>query len=703
MSERVASQPLLRHLARLGGVETSYEDADGVRRLADPEVIRPVLAALGVAPSEEFDDVRGVLDALLLRHWRRSLPPIIVVWDGAPVRVGLRLPAVLAEAPVEGCLKAADAPGASFAQQQITWSADASPCTARAHVAGHPFVRRFITLSPGLARGYFELEIEVGGMRSCAHVLSAPRRAEASSHERTWGAFAPCYALRSSRDWGAGDIAELGELARWVGSLGGSFVGTLPLLALHPVELGSPYRPLSRLFWNEALIDIESAPEFANCAEARELMASEEFRADLARARATSLVDAAGVRERKRHVLDLLLRALHEREDQRLGAFRSWVRAHQELTRFARFCVSLEPNGARGPRSKSPARRKSRVDPLERVQYAQWLAHQQLEALAQRSPDVSLFLDLPLGVHPDGYDAWSRPHLFVNSLSTGAPPDAFCRGGQDWGVPPLHPSALRRDGYAYFRDCVRHHLSVAKLLRIDHVMGFHHLYVVPRGIDAAHGLYIRYRPEEFYAVLQIEAERAAATIVGEDLGAVPGSVRKALEREGIERLYVFPFELAAERDEHPKAAPANSLASLGTHDTPTFAGYWSDNEPSESGGNLERMRLREAWLRELRRLELLTTGSDATLHEILDASLRWLAEGPARHVLVSLEDLWLEALPQNVPGTGDSERPNWRRKFARTLEELKRDASIRARLEHVAATRPGRGQRTTVVAAGKLR
>jgi 4-alpha-glucanotransferase len=45
-------------------------------------------------------------------------------------------------------------------------------------------------------------------------------------------------------------------------------------------------------------------------------------------------------------------------------------------------------------------------------------------------------------------------------------------------------------------------------------------------------------------------------------------------------------------------------------------------------------------------------------------------------VLVNMEDLWLEARPQNVPGTS-SERPNWRRKARLTLEQIFADKRLR--------------------------
>ena len=61
--------------------------------------------------------------------------------------------------------------------------------------------------------------------------------------------------------------------------------------------------------------------------------------------------------------------------------------------------------------------------------YAQWAAAEQLGRLAAnaRTRADGLYLDFPVGVHPDGFDVWRQPALFAREVSTGAPPDAlFC-------------------------------------------------------------------------------------------------------------------------------------------------------------------------------------------------------------------------------------------------------------------------------------
>ena len=207
--------------------------------------------------------------------------------------------------------------------------------------------------------------------------------------------------------------------------------------------------------------------------------------------------------------------------------------------------------------------------------YVQWLAHQQLQSLSQKAREkgVRLYFDLPLGVHPDGYDVWREPNLFVLGASAGAPPDAFFAKGQDWGLPPLHPERLREQGYRYYIACVRHLLQMAGILRIDHVMGFHRLFFVPRGMKANQGVYVRYRAEEFYALLALEAHHHQAIIVGEDLGTVPPEVRPAMERHGLHRTYVAQFSLTPDARQALLPPSSNMVASLNTHDTPTFAGF----------------------------------------------------------------------------------------------------------------------------------
>jgi 4-alpha-glucanotransferase len=311
-------------------------------------------------------------------------------------------------------------------------------------------------------------------------------------------------------------------------------------------------------------------------------------------------------------------------------------------------------------------------------------------------------------VSPDGYDVWRERSSFALDAAAGSPPDPFFTRGQDWGFHPLHPERIREQGYGYVVACLRHLLKQAGVLRIDHVMSLHRLYWVPRGFDARHGVYVRYRPEELYAILALESDRSGTVIVGEDLGTVPGSVRRAMERHRIYRSHILQMELRPEPRRAIDPAPSRSLASLNTHDLPPFAGFWKGADLAyrteqgwldEAGARRERderRRLRDAMVRYLRSegwLPPTSRGKDGTsVGDVLAACLYHLAAGEAEMVVVNLEDLWLEVRPQNVPGTTD-QYPNWRRPARYPFERFRQMRRVTGTLKRIDGLRK-RGERS---------
>jgi 4-alpha-glucanotransferase len=304
-----------------------------------------------------------------------------------------------------------------------------------------------------------------------------------------------------------------------------------------------------------------------------------------------------------------------------------------------------------------------------------------------------------VGVPHDSFDAWYFRDLFLSGFSVGAPPDTFFRKGQKWGFPPVHPERARADGYRYFIDTLRSHLEYAGMLRLDHIMGLHRLYWIPEGFDADQGAYILNRAKELYAILVLEAHRSGATFIGEDLGTVPRAVRAVMKRRGVGRMYVLQSELRADPSRAAGTVESDCLASLNTHDMPPFAAFWRDEDTRllQSLGHLdeqaagkiaaERGDHRNALMTYLEDEGRLKKG-DLEISAITDASHRLLAASDASMVMVNLEDLWQEERPQNVPGT-THENPNWRRKSAYSLEDIKRSKGVGARLRELDLLRKG--------------
>lgn len=684
----------LRELARLYGVETSYDDAMGRRVEAGPESLLPVLRALG-APLESEDDVAEALEERRQELAGRIIEPVFVAWDGRAPEIVLRFGSD--SGPGSGgritCRFDLDN------GERWAWEKDLSSLPVASPEG------RLWVLPDNLPIGYHHLRVEHEGRSGEALVISAPTRAFVGDGKPLWGVFLPLYALQTRESWGSGDFSDLERLAEWTSGLGGGVVATLPMLAQfldEPFE-PSPYAPASRLFWNELFLDPRRVPELETCAEARRILESAEFRRELEELRKSGTVDYGRQMALKRRVFEELARQFFaDPSPDRRDAYEAFAEARPELENYAAFRAVGERRGE--PWQNWPERlRDGTLAPADWDEddrryhlWVQWITDQQVSAMAEeaRRRGPGLYLDLPLGVHGSSYDVWRYPDLFAEGISAGAPPDSLFTGGQNWGFPPLHPERLRERGYDYLIESLRHHLRYAGLLRIDHVMQLYRLFWIPRDMDASAGVYVRYPVDEMFAVLSVESHRHKAIVVGENLGTVPPEIGDAMDRHDVLGMYVVQYELQP-GNQGMRTPPARSAASLNTHDMPTFRAFWEARDVAElqrlgfyDDGQAREERERRAALRRQILEELPPEErSDAV---VLRRLLEILASSPARMVLVNLEDLWGETEPQNVPGT-HTERPNWRRKARYTFEEFSTKPEVVDALRRVDAVRKERG------------
>jgi 4-alpha-glucanotransferase len=312
---------------------------------------------------------------------------------------------------------------------------------------------------------------------------------------------------------------------------------------------------------------------------------------------------------------------------------------------------------------------------------AQTHVRRQLHDLRQKLEQggVRLGLDLAVGVHPDGYDPWSRQTLFGDGMSVGAPPDEGFPSGQDWGFAPVLPDASRREGHRYLAGSIGLQTGLAGVLRVDHIMAWTRLYWIPHGFGLHEGTYVSYPAEELFAILTLESHRHGCEVVGENLGTVPPEIDQALPRHRIWGMYLAEFQDWTDPDTAP---PSDAdMALIGTHDTPTFAGWLAGNDIGERVHYKLLAAEAETAVREQRsaaaqafagRLETPVTEPRALLERLL----RWLGRSASPLVVPWLEDLWLEDRGVNLPGTPSSVRPNWQRPMRLLLDEIFSDPEI---------------------------
>ncbi len=695
---------LVVELARAHGVQPDYRAQDGSRQQVAEETLLGVLDGLGVSVSTAAAQAAALAER---RAWRedRELEPVVALRGGRSTAPVLSLPAGRDLARAVAVLEHEDgtvveAPLASALQ----------PAAPAASPAGRVAYRLRLSGDLALAPGYHQLRIGGPRLVGDALVIAAPPRCPAPP--RGWGVFAPLHAVRRRGDWGVGSFSDLAAIGQWAAAAGADLVGTLPLFAAlldGPVSEPSPYLPASRVAWNELYIDVERLPEVHQAPEAAAVLASSDLRQVLVGLRRRRRADPEAVLAAKRRVLQPAAAALFAGDSERRRQLQRFVALHPEVELYARFRAASETFGmssagwpaapAAGPVGAAVPEPVDE-DLVRYHLYVQWVADHQL---GQAAAATGLYLDVPVGVHRAGFDPWWQPDAFALGLSGGAPPDDFFPGGQDWGFPPLHPDGIRRQRYRYPIAVFRHAMRHASVVRIDHVMGLHRLFVAPAGAGAGSGrepmaavggAYLRYRADELRAVVVLEAWRAGVAVVGEDLGTVPPEVRRAMRRDGMLRSFVVQFEVGAPEAPLPDP-PADVLASLGTHDLPPFAAFWDgdDIEDQVRRGLLhdDAAAARRARRRQLRRrLSAQLTGGAGSgalgAHQALVGCLRLLLAGPARLVLVDLEDLWGEREPQNRPGTGP-EAGNFRRRMARRLDQICNDAELGALLRTLGATR----------------
>lgn len=686
MAEPLDAAPLdeeLSRLADLHGVATSYSPSPDRTVAASAEAVVAVLAALGVDAATP-----AATAAALARRERelreRLLPPTLVHWTDAGAR-----PAALDALPAGTRLRV------ETEQGETRDAADELP----------PGVHRVRATAPD-------------GRTAEAHLIVAPPRLPTPAG-RSFGLLVQLYSLLSTRSWGMGDLGDLAELAAWAGrTAGAGFVQVNPLHAAVPGAPTdpSPYRPSSRRFPDPVHLRVEDIPEYAYAEDHEHLRAVLER---AARLRASvldkgALIDRDAVWELKRQALQTVREVpLGPGRQAAYAAFRA--EQGRALEDHATWYALAEvhgsdwqawPAGLRDPRSPETAR--ARADLADRVDFHSWLAwltDEQLTA-AQRAAreagmPVGIVHDLAVGVHPGGADAWAQQDHFAAGMSVGAPPDAFNARGQDWGLPPWRPDRLAASGHAPYRRLLRALFRYAGALRIDHVMGLFRLWWVPQGRPPTEGTYVRYDAEAMLALLALEASRAGAVVIGEDLGTVEPGVRETLQRRGVLGTSVLWFERDWEGDGRPlppESWRADCLATATTHDLPPTAARLTGEhvELRDSLGLLTRPLAEERaeaaadsqeWLTVLGRLGLLGTAvlAEETEEAEIQAVHRFLLRTPARMIGVWLPDGIGDRRPQNLPGTWD-QYPNWRLPIADaegrpvTLEELTGSVRLRALL-----------------------
>jgi 4-alpha-glucanotransferase len=670
---------LLRELAAAHGIGTAFRGWDGVERAVSGDTLHGVLAALGV-PANGPAELQRSLGETRLAPWRRILPPVVVGREGQEVHVDVHVPH---GSPVSVWIMAEDGSRHDAAQR----GNQDGPVDVDGVLTG----RATFAVPGHLALGWHTLVADADGATAECPLVVTPQRLHTTgllAGRRNWGLMAQLYSVRSSRSWGIGDFADLADLAAISGQEGAGFLLVNPLHAAEPrppLE-DSPYLPTTRRFFNPLYLRVEEIPEYGYLdAEGRDEVERHAGRLRTAN-RSAGLLDRNASYDAKLAALELVFKV--RRSPARARQFADFCADQGPgLDDFALWCALAERLAPSAPEwageaadPGTPYCTEQRIRLAGRIEFHRWLqwnCDQQLEAAQQAARqagmEIGVIHDLAVGVKLGGADAWKLDGVLARGVTVGAPPDMFNQQGQNWTQPPWHPGRLADSGYAAYRDMLRTVLRHAGGIRVDHILGLFRLWWIPEGAGPADGTYVYYDHEALIGILALEAQRAGAIVIGEDLGVFEPWVRDYLAERGIFGTSILWFEHDAGGPIPPERYRQQCLTSVNTHDLPPTAGYLAGEHVTlrESLGLLQRpveeeraaaAAEQESVLALVRQRGLLPAGNPDGRTEVqatIGALYAFTALSPSSLLGVALVDAVGETRTQNQPGTS-TQYPNWR-------------------------------------------
>lgn len=666
---------LLHELAAAHGVGTSYWGWDGVERSVPASTLHGVLAALGI-PSHGTEEMQRSLHEARLAPWRRILPPVLVLREGQEIHVDVHVPH---GSGVSVWIDAEDGSRHDAAQRE-NWD---EPTEVDGVLTG----RATFAVPDHLALGWHTLRADAGGVLAECPLVVTPRQLRTTGQlagRRHWGLTAQLYSVRSSRSWGIGDFTDLADLATISGLEGAGFVLVNPLHAAEPappVE-DSPYLPTTRRFFNPLYLRVEEVPEYGYLDAAGRSQVARLAGGFHTANRSPELLDRNASYGAKLSALELIFKI--RRDPARARQFAAFCAEQGPgLDDFALWCALAEKLPPQAPEWADAAafpgtpycaeQRTALADRIEFHRWLQWCCDQQLES-AQRSArqsgmEIGVIHDLAVGVKIGGADAWTLSGVLAKGVTVGAPPDMFNQQGQNWTQPPWHPGRLAESGYAAYRDMLRTVLRHAGGIRVDHILGLFRLWWIPAGAGPGQGTYVYYDHEALIGILALEAQRAGAVVIGEDLGVFEPWVRDYLAERGIFGTSILWFEHDADGPIPPERYRRQCLTSVNTHDLPPTAGYLAGEHVTlrESLGLLQRpadeeraeaAAEQEAVLALVRERGLLPQTGRPDVRSTVEALYAFTALSPSSLLGVALVDAVGETRTQNQPGTS-TQYPNW--------------------------------------------
>jgi len=325
-----------------------------------------------------------------------------------------------------------------------------------------------------------------------------------AQHWKAAGVVVPVFSLRSEGSQGVGDFGDLKKMVDWANKTGMQVIQLLPIYdttQTHTWTDSYPYNSISIYALHPMYLDLRQLPDIDNPEFVH------QYEMDRERLNGEFTVDYEQVNRLKHSVIhkvfewegDQVLKSdeykqFFEENGKWLipyAAF-SYLRDQYGTSDFNQWPEHAVYDAADINRFCSTARKHYKD--IAYYYYLQFQLYRQLSAVTDyaRAHKVVLKGDIPIGISRSSVEAWVEPHLFHMNGQAGAPPDAFCKEGQNWGFPTYNWERMAQDGYAWWKERLQKMSKFFDAYRIDHVLGFFRIWEIP--MHSVQGLLGQFSP-----------------------------------------------------------------------------------------------------------------------------------------------------------------------------------------------------------------
>lgn len=480
------------------------------------------------------------------------------------------------------------------------------------------------------------------------------------------GILLPLFSMYEKDDFGCGDISGLSNFIDFIKDFNIDVIQILPINEMPP-GTSCPYTALSAFAIDPVYVSVKEIENLSP--QILKKIKSKEFKNRIKSIKQKKYIDYDEIKKIKYEILweqyeyllkedsSLLNRKLERYTEENNYWIDDYAIFRTLKDKFNWQSWTYWPDEYKNYNREALERFKNEnIKEVNFFKYIQLEIDRQFSKIKDKLEKYSIHLlgDIPFMVNQESHDIWSRQYDFRIDMECGAPPDAFSKEGQRWGLPAPNWESQKSNNYEWWRLKLKRFEKIYDIFRIDHVVGFFRTWVIPK--DGGQPNFDILNPQEQeergrHFLKQITSYTSMLAIA-EDLGVIPDYVRKVMKELNICGYKILRWE--KDKDGYyinPENFDEISLATLSTHDTETMSQWWKKLDPVEK--NLFFKMIYGKTFKTL----------PNTYRTFKNDLIKKLFSAPSKFVILTLQDIIASEDRINTPATVGPHNWSYRLKY----------------------------------------